>query len=385
MLRGIENLKALTPADWPRVRDISIPFQRCDKAPDRRPGSIQADLQSAVAFIGATHARRLCNQDDTAMTLNLVELVGKAEPFLKQGHDRFRLEHQGHSFRVQVGRNAEQWDLQMRVLPQETPSLSELQMPPTWRELMQSETLCNGGLILITGPTGQGKTTTAAAMVRTRLELFGGMANTVEDPIELPLQGVWGQGICYQRPSAREVDHDGPGAGYHRSLMDALRQFPAISGGCTQLFVGEIQDGRTASETLKAAANGHLVIATIHGKTSISAVRRLLSLAADREHGLAHNHVKEMLSECIRGVFNQRLIWKLTGQGWDSASIDGDLMWSSGFDSTVAGTIRARYPEDLATIVAHQTSTLNAVQADARPAEIRAAIAQATGEKIEAF
>jgi len=385
MLRGIEQLQPLEREDWGRVRDISMPFTVTDSGRGGRNGSFQADIQSAIAFIGSTHARRLYNEADPDMTVNLAELVQKASEHIREGSDRFRLDHNGLSFRVQVGRNADAQDLQMRVLPTEAPSLADLEMPRAWRALLESEELCNGGLILITGPNGQGKTTTAGAVVRSRLELFGGMANTVEDPIELPLQGVWGKGICYQRPSARELDHDGPGAGYHRSLTDALRQFPAISGGCTQLFVGEIQDGRTASETLKAANNGHLVIATIHGKSAISAVRRMLSLASDREQGLAHNHVKELLSECLRGVFNQRLIWKLNGgEGWSAANIEGEVLWSNDFNSPVATCIRNRTPEGLADIIEHQSRILGSVKKDAPHTAVRSAIAQAVGVDVGA-
>lgn len=378
MLKGIDSLSTLQPAEWPRVRDISIPF-RYEDSSGPRANSIIADLDNATCFVGSTKARRLCSGDDSGMTFSAVGLMSKAESMILKGQERFRLEHDGLCLRAQVGRNAHAMDLQLRVLPKETPNLHELRLPPTWRSLMLDEALCEGGLILLTGPNGQGKTTTAAAMVRSRLEAFGGMANTVEDPVELPLQGVWGNGVCYQRPSAQNNGQDGPGAGYHRALMDALRQFPAISGGCTQLFVGEIQDSRTAMETLKAAANGHLVIATIHGNSAINAVRRLLTLASDRDQGLAHLHAKELLSECLRGVFNQRLIWRLEGEGWDSASVEGEVMWSNGFHSNIANFIRTRHPEHMSALVAHQTQLLNSVPADASQAEVRAAIAAVTG------
>lgn len=378
MLKGIENLSPIQQDEWSRVRDISIPF-RHEGASGPRSKQLVADLDNASCFVGSTQARRLCSPDHPAMMFSAVDLMAKAEAQIQAGHQRFRLEHDGLCLRAQVGRNADAMDLQLRVLPRETPSLHDLRLPPTWRSLMLDEALCEGGLILLTGPNGQGKTTTAAAMVRTRLEAFGGMANTVEDPIELPLQGVWGHGVCYQRPSAAHNANEGPGAGYHRALLDALRQFPAISGGCTQLFVGEIQDSRTAMETLKAAANGHLVIATIHGNSAINAVRRLLTLASDRDQGLAHLHAKELLSETLRGVFNQRLIWRLEGEGWDAASIEGEVMWSNGFDSNVASFIRTRHPEHLAALVAHQTTLLNAVPMEASQVEVRSAIAAATG------
>lgn len=374
MLKGIENLKPLTADDWPRVRDISIPFEPSADGPRF---SMNASLQNAVCFTGSSQARRLVDAGDGETTVRILEMLKKAEQSLKNGVHRFRIEHDGLSFRAQVGRNAEHHDLQLRVLPTETPTLDDLQMPPAWRALMLEPSLCSGGLVLITGPNGQGKTTTASALIRSRLQAYGGMANTVEDPIELPLQGVWGNGVCYQRPVARGDKAELAGAGYHRALMDALRQFPAISGGCTQLFVGEIQDGLTAAETLKAAANGHLVVATVHGKSSISAVRRLLTLASDTDQGMAFNHVRDLFSECLRGVFNQRLMWSLEGSGWSSARIEGDLLWSGGFDSAVGRTLRSRDPEEVMEIAQRQTMELNSASGSA--ADIREAIARTTG------
>src|SRR5690606_32486302 len=115
------------------------------------------------------------------------------------------------SYRAQVGRNAHGSDLQLRVLPKDVPLLSDLDMPEAWRRLFLDETLFSGGLVLFAAPHGQGKTTTASSMVASRLARFGGMANTFEDPAELPLQGVWGQGgLCIQRQLDRTGDGVGP-------------------------------------------------------------------------------------------------------------------------------------------------------------------------------
>ena len=244
MVKGIENLPVLNPDDWHKVRDITIPIRQIDAGGGSRV--VESDIHGATCFTGSPNAKRLYDPESPNSFARLIDIISKVDPNLQLGLKRFRLDQDGLSFRVQLGTNVDTQDLQMRVLPQETPSLTDLNLPESWRAMMTDHTLLNGGLILITAPNGQGKTTTASAIVRSRLEQYGGLANTCEDPVELPLQGVWGQGICYQRPANTEYDLDNPGEGYYRALIDALRQFPAITGGGTMLFVGEIRDGKTA-------------------------------------------------------------------------------------------------------------------------------------------
>lgn len=343
MLKGIENLPALPAEAWSTVRDISLPLLESSNI---KPGRYVADIQSATCYTGTAQAYRLCNSGEAKTITRVLDLVDLIDPALIRHRRRFRLEQDGLSFRVQVGSNAENLDLQMRVLPADAPSLSDLLIPPAWHALMMDPSLLSGGLVLLTSPNGQGKTTTASAMVRSRLQAFGGMANTVEDPIELPLQGVWGKGVCFQRPADR-ADRPGthgnerPGEGYSLAMIDALRQFPAITGGGTMLFVGEIRDAQTAAETITAAANGHLVIATMHAKSVLAGLRRLMTLASDRVDGLDAENMRQMLSECLRVIFNQRLIWSLSGSGWSAANVTGQALASPGYNSKVAEIIRS--------------------------------------------
>lgn len=366
MIKGIDRLAMLPKTDWPRVTDIRIPLQ---SGHVKGSGSLKADLAGAICFAGSTRAFRFVETADMESFLRSKELMDQVNLHHGQGKRRFRVDVGESCFRVQVGTHADGSDLQLRVLPKETPSLAELQMPAAWRELMLCEELLEGGLVLIAAPPGQGKTTTASAIVRSSLERFGGHANTIEDPIELPLQGVWGDGICIQRPADAMFEMERPGEGYYRGLLEALRQYPAVSGGATTLFVGEIRDPLTAAETLKAASNGHLVIATMHAKSIDAAVSRLISLATGSD-GMLVSNVREMLSENLRAVFYQRLMWKLDGVslGWSAASVTGSALWSEGYNSTVAAAIRDVKLNDVRTLAERQTAAVNA-QGDGSPAE----------------
>lgn len=185
----------------------------------------------------------------------------------------------------------------LRRLPSTVPLLRELQgLPePVLQILMDPKHHQEGGLILIAGLTGSGKTTTASAMIRSRLEAFSGYCHTAEDPPEFRLAGRWGDGLCTQ--SAVSGDRTFP-----RLISQAMRAFPAGVPG--MLFVGEVRDAASAEEALKIAANGNLVLTTIHSKDVLSAVQRLLMLAGGENSPIACTQ----LSNALRYVQHQRLV-----------------------------------------------------------------------------
>lgn len=136
------------------------------------------------------------------------------------------------------------------------------------------------GLVLFTGRTGSGKSTTAAAYIIERLKKFGGVCWTVENPIELSIQGDHGKGVCYQT----EVPSDRFGA----SVRRILRAAPNI------IMLGEIRDSDSAVEALRAATSGHLVVTTLHANDVISGLSRLSRLAGGNED----------MQEAIRAVIH---------------------------------------------------------------------------------
>ena len=153
------------------------------------------------------------------------------------------------------------------------------------------------GLILWAGPTGQGKTTSISSLLKSYLAREGGYAYTIEDPPELPLDGSYnskrgGLGICKQT----HPPHDSWGDG----LKSALRSKPHY------ILVGEIRTPDTASEVLRAATSGHLVLSTIHANNVTDALNSLVKYAsaADMSEDLAH----DLLARGILGVVHQSLM-----------------------------------------------------------------------------
>lgn len=384
MLTNLAALPLITQEEWHSVRDISIPFSRPDGRDNgRRQGSFEAMIDQAIVFCGSPAAKRLCDASGGFALSKALAIMNASQEHLRHGRRRFRITAEDQSYRVQIGDNAESGDMQLRVIPNNAPVLHDLQMPPVWQTLLMSEHLLQGGLVLFAAPNGQGKTTSASAMVGGRLSAFAGMCNSVEDPIELPLQGAWGRGICLQRPVAPMGADSGGQGQIHQAMVEALRQFPAISGGGTILFVGEICDPLTAAEVIKAASNGHLVIATMHAKSVGSAIRRLLTLATDRRVGLDDANAADLLSESLRGVFSQRLVWDLSKEGWSSAKIVGDFLWSGGYDTAVGSAIRQSRIGHLHRLVKAQAEAVRAEGVEKLKASTLIDLVDAAGATVE--
>lgn len=351
----VHALDPITTADWPHVRDIVLPVERTTGGDQNEVA--ETLLQEAVCFLGDLTARRLWNNSDRSLALKILPVAMQAHEYVTKEQQRFRIDQGGMSFRGQYGRNSRGHDVTLRVLPQDCPSLNDLMLPPAIRALFLSRELLDGGLLLVVGPFGQGKTTTGSAILRSRLQVYGGYALTVEDPCELPLQATWGKGLCVQRPVEPLSPYEVPGDAFFRSLIATLRQFPAIPYG-TMLFVGEIQDGRTAVETLKAAVNGHLVIATLHARSPLEAIRRMSALCANDRDNLDADTARDMLAAALRGVWHQRLSWLPKGEGWARGEISGEILWQT---EVVMRQIRAGGFEALTDVAAKQNDALRSL------------------------
>lgn len=183
----------------------------------------------------------------------------------------FRLIHEGLSFRV---RKEETQSGTMFFLRRfgKPDRLRVSRVPEGIVRQLISNKLLNGGLILVSGVTGAGKTSTAVSTLVSRLLLYGGVAWTIEDPMEFKLEGRHGDrgGICWQKSVEQ--------GSFGQAMRDVMRCYPAGEKGI--LFVGEVRDAETAQECLKAASNGLLVIATIHAGSITGTLDRILSLAA---------------------------------------------------------------------------------------------------------
>ena len=124
------------------------------------------------------------------------------------------------------------------------------------------------GLVLIAGETGAGKTSTAVAILKARMERIGGIAVAIEDPPEVDLNGTLGKGRCMQIRASRRT------GGYREHLVRSLRTNPDM------IFLGEVREEMAAREVVEASLNGHLIISTIHAGGVTETIERLASIAS---------------------------------------------------------------------------------------------------------
>lgn len=223
----------------------------------------------------------------------LRELADIRELCLKKMDDSFQNEFaisfQSMAFRVSLLTSLNETVFVLRRLPGAVPALNKLNIHSGYLDHFRKPNL--SGLVVISGAYGQGKTTTASAIVAERLKLFGGVAITIEDPPEMPLEGVHGKGICYQT----WVDH----GGFGEACRKTARYAPDI------IFMGEIRDADAAGEALRASINGRLVICTIHADSVPAAIERIYSLA----HGAVgtSEDTSSLLANGLLAVMNQKL------------------------------------------------------------------------------
>ena len=172
-----------------------------------------------------------------------------------------------------------------RVIP-EAPEATELNLPP----LVLSWAAAREGLVVVTGPTGSGKSTTSAALLRIINEARPCHIVTIEDPIEF--LHTDSRALVTQR----EIGLDA--ANYPDALRSALRADPDV------ILVGEVRDEETAITALRAAETGHLVICTMHTTGAAETIQRFADLFTERSPELA----RQMLSSTLIGIVSQRLV-----------------------------------------------------------------------------
>ena len=191
-------------------------------------------------------------------------------------------------FRVNAFRHSRGAGAVFRVIPPRLRSLESLAAPAVLRELLAQPQ----GLILVTGPTGSGKSTTLAAMVDQLNRSERGHILTIEDPIEF---------VHAPQRSQREVHRDTHGFG--EALRSALREDPDY------ILVGELRDLETIRLALTAAETGHLVFATLHTASAAKSVDRIVDVFPAAEKAM----VRSMLSESLRAVIAQALLKRIGG------------------------------------------------------------------------
>ncbi|WP_308491229.1 type IV pilus twitching motility protein PilT [Microbacterium terrisoli] len=189
-------------------------------------------------------------------------------------------------FRVNVFRQLGEIAIALRYIPERVFSLDELGIPQIARELA----LHPRGLVLLTGPTGSGKSTTLTAMVDIINSTRPVHVVTIEDPIEF--QHTSRKALIHQR----EVGSDT--ASFTEALRRVLRQDPDV------ILVGELRDPESISIALSAAETGHLVLSTLHTQGAAKAVNRIVDVfPADQQH-----QIRAQLGDTLRGIISQTLL-----------------------------------------------------------------------------
>lgn len=203
----------------------------------------------------------------------------------------FTMDVKGMRFRgerIRPGRYA------LRIVSSNVRSLEELGLSSSAIELLMDPEFRSGGLLLIAGATGAGKSTTAAAAVVERLKKYGGYCLTLESPVECAFEGFHGAGYVEQIDASE--------TGFKLEVATAMRKFPAEIK--SMFFFGEVIEESAASELTRLIGRGHLVITTIHAKDTIRAIEMLVSLA----EGGGEKFARQLIGGNLLAVLHQQLI-----------------------------------------------------------------------------
>lgn len=197
----------------------------------------------------------------------------------------------GARYRFNLYRESGRTAVALRRLDSTFRSFEQLGLPPQ----LANFCACLDGLVIVTGPTGSGKSTTLATLIDQINRTRQGHVITIEDPIEYVHRS------CMCLVNQRQVGRDAKS--FNDALVEALRQDPDV------ILVGEIRDLATIRTAITAAETGHLVFATLHAGDCAGAVERLVSVfPADEQEGVRHQ-----LALVLRGIFAQHLLPAVTG------------------------------------------------------------------------
>ncbi len=193
-------------------------------------------------------------------------------------------------FRVNFYKTLGEISASFRVIPMKIPSLDELDSPKVYKSLIKREK----GLILVTGPTGSGKSTTLAAMLNEINENENKHIITIEDPIEFLHENK--KSVF----SFREVGRDTKS--FATALKYALRQDPDV------ILIGEMRDKETIKAALTAAETGHLVFATLHTNSAVGTINRIIDVFSGEEQ----DQIRTQIATSLVAVISQVLVPKTT-------------------------------------------------------------------------
>ncbi|HEY7934253.1 MAG TPA: type IV pilus twitching motility protein PilT [Solirubrobacteraceae bacterium] len=239
-------------------------------------------------LLGAYAGEGPLSEEDTERALHeLLHDPAKLAEFSEEHEVDFSFEiPEVARFRVNAFRQRGVISLACRAIPHKISTIEELALPAVLSELAEEER----GIVLLTGTTGSGKSTTLAAMIDHINETYAKHIVTIEDPIEFMHKDK--RSVINQR----EVGMDT--TSFERALRRVLRQDPDV------ILVGEMRDEETVRTALSAAETGHLVLSTIHTVDAPESINRMLDFFPPHQHGQA----RSMIAGTVKGVISQRLV-----------------------------------------------------------------------------
>ncbi|MGH9931043.1 MAG: type IV pilus twitching motility protein PilT [Pyrinomonadaceae bacterium] len=196
-------------------------------------------------------------------------------------------------FRVNIFKQRGTYAIVMRVIPTNPPNFTDFDLPPALKEIVDIK----NGIVLVTGPTGSGKSTTLAAVIDLINDTHHYHIVTIEDPIEF----LHNHKNCTIHQ--RELHSDTPS--FAIALRAALRQAPKV------ILVGEMRDRETVEVALEAAETGHLVLSTLHTIDASKTVDRIIGVFPKNEERV----IRTRIAQSFRYIISQRLIPRPDGKG----------------------------------------------------------------------
>lgn len=241
----------------------------------------------------ALNYRELTNQDVQGLLFEILSEKQK-KAFVEKWELDFAYTLPGAGrFRCNIFMQRKGLGAVMRIIPEKIKTAQELGVPPSVMDLID----CDRGLILVTGPTGSGKSTTLAAMIHQINMTREAHIITVEDPIEFVHPNI--KALVNQREVGSHTKS------FANALKAALREDPDI------LLVGELRDLETISLALTAAETGHIVFGTLHTNSAAKTIDRIIDVFPAGQQ----QQIRTMLAESLRGVVAQALFSRADGQG----------------------------------------------------------------------
>ncbi|MBP6342304.1 MAG: type IV pilus twitching motility protein PilT [Candidatus Omnitrophica bacterium] len=234
------------------------------------------------------------NRDDLKKMIYAVLTEGQIKKFEEEKELDFSLALTGMDrFRVNVHVQRGSIEAALRRISIYIPTMEELNLPPVIAEMARKP----NGLVLLTGPTGTGKTTTLASMINLMNSEKAVVITCIEDPIEYLHMNK--RSIIKQREVYRDTNS------FSEALKRCLRQDPDV------IVVGEMRDLETISTALTAAETGHLVLATLHTPDAPQTIERIIDVFPPYQQ----QQVRLQLAAALQGVISQQLIPRATGKG----------------------------------------------------------------------